>query len=133
MQIPFRSTAQNTTSTYFGNAGGGEKNPYTFGENAIQEFQVTVSPYNAAYGGGATGFLNTVTKSGNDQFHGNAFYFNRNSATGANDAIDKASGVPRPLDILQQFGAAIGGQFCTARPGSSSTTSSSVIRSQSPH
>ena len=105
----FSLDGANATSTYFGNARGGEKMPYTFGENAIQEFQVTVSPYNAAYGGGATGFLNTVTKSGNDQFHGNAFYFNRNSAAGANDAVDKANGVSRPLDVLQQFGAGIGG------------------------
>ena len=105
----FTVDGANATSTYFGNARGGEKIPYTFGENAIQEFQITVSPYNAAYGGGATGFLNTVTRSGNDTFHGNAFYYNRNSATGANDSIDKGSGIGRPLDILQQFGAGIGG------------------------
>ena len=105
----FTLDGANATSSYFGNARGGEKVPYTFGENAIQEFQITVSPYNAAYGGAATGFLNTVTKSGNDTFHGNAFYYNRNSATGANDAVDKGAGLPRPLDILQQFGAAVGG------------------------
>ena len=105
----FAIDGANATSSYFGNARGGEKIPYTFGENAIQEFQVTISPYNAAYGGAATGFLNTVTRSGNDTFHGNGFYYNRNSATGANDAVDKGAGIPRPLDLLQQFGAALGG------------------------
>jgi hypothetical protein len=105
----FAIDGANATSSYFGNARGGEKIHYTFGENAIQEFQVTVSPYNAAYGGAATGFLNTVTKSGNDTFHGNAFYYNRNSATGANDAVDKGAGISRPLDVLQQFGGAVGG------------------------
>jgi outer membrane receptor protein involved in Fe transport len=109
----FTLDGANATSTYFGNARGGEKIPYTFGENAIQEFQVTVSPYNAAFGGAATGFLNTVTKSGNDSFHGNTFYYNRNSATGANNAINKASGLPRPLDILQQFGGGVGGPLVT--------------------
>ena len=109
----FSLDGANATSTYFGNARGGEKIPYTFGQNAIQEFQVTVSPYNAAFGGAATGFLNTVTKSGNDSFHGNAFYYNRNSATGANNAINKASSLPRPLDILQQFGAGLGGPLRT--------------------
>ncbi len=97
------------TSAYFGNFRGGERVPYVFGENSIQEFQVAVSPYSATYGGGATGFLNTVTKSGADAFHGNAFYYNRNSGTGANDAIDKANGIPRPVDVLQQFGASVGG------------------------
>src|ERR1039458_6066059 len=105
----FTLDGASSTSNYFGNARGGERVPYVFGENAIQEFQVTVSPYSGAYGGGATGFVNTVTKSGTDAFHGNAFYYNRNSGTGANDAIDKAAGVPKPLDVLQQFGGSIGG------------------------
>ncbi|MGH9726611.1 MAG: hypothetical protein ACRD41_16250, partial [Candidatus Acidiferrales bacterium] len=84
--------------------------PYVFGEQSIQEFQVTDNPYNAAYGGAGAGFVNTVTKSGTDMWHGNAFYYNRNSGVGnANDAIDKANGVSRPLDVLQQFGADLGG------------------------
>ncbi|MBV9267003.1 MAG: TonB-dependent receptor, partial [Acidobacteriaceae bacterium] len=105
----FTVDGANATSMYFGNARGGERVPYVFGENSIQEFQVAVSPYSAAYGGGATGFLNTVTKSGTDSFYADAFYFNRNSGTGANDSIDKAAGLPRPTDILQQFGGALGG------------------------
>src|ERR1700730_17419573 len=111
----FTLDGANATSNYFGNARGGERVPYVFGENAIQEFQVAVSPYSAAYGGGATGFLNTVTRSGSDTFHGNAFYFNRNSGTGANDAVDKANGIRRPLDVLQQFGAALGGPIVHKR------------------
>jgi hypothetical protein len=99
----FTLDGASATSTYFGNTRGGERLPYVFGQNSIEEFQVAVSPYSSAYGGGATGFLNTVTKSGADRFHGDAFYFNRNSGTGANDAVDKASGTPRPVDILQQF------------------------------
>src|SRR6202041_1360255 len=74
----------------------------------IQEFQVSVSPYSAIYGGG-TGFVNAVTRSGSNAFHGTAFYYNRNSATAANDAIDKAAGFAKPEDNLQQFGAGLGG------------------------
>jgi hypothetical protein len=111
----FTLDGASATSNYFGNARGGERVPYVFGENAIQEFQVAVSPYSAAYGGGATGFLNTVTRSGSDAFHGNAFYFNRNSGTGANDAIDKANGISRPVNILQQFGGAVGGPIVHQR------------------
>jgi len=111
----FTLDGASATSTYFGNARGGERVPYVFGENAIQQFQVAVSPYSAAYGGGATGFLNTVSKSGADAFHGNLFYFNRNSGTGANDAVNKAQGIARPVDILQQFGVAIGGPIVRQR------------------
>jgi outer membrane receptor protein involved in Fe transport len=98
------------SSNYFGEARGRTRVPYVFGEQSIQEFQVADNPYNAAYGGGGSGFVNTVTKSGADAYHGNAFYYNRNSGVGnADDAVDKAAGVPRPLDILQQFGADLGG------------------------
>jgi hypothetical protein len=106
----FTVDGANASSNYFGEARGRTRVPYVFGEQSIQEFQVTDNPYNAAYGGAGAGFVNTVTKSGTDSYHGNAFYYNRNSGVGnANDAIDKANGVPRPLDVLQQFGADFGG------------------------
>ena len=104
----FTVNGSNATSNYFADILGRYRIPYLYGENGIQEFQVAVSPYSAIYGGGA-GFINTVTRSGTNAFHGNAFYYNRNSATGANDAISKASGFPKPYDALQQFGAALGG------------------------
>jgi hypothetical protein len=103
------------TNNYFGNSRGGTRIPYTFGEEAIQEFQVTENPYSAQYGAGGTGFINTVTRSGTNNFHGSAFYYNRNSATAANDAIDKANGYPKPEDALQQFGASFGGPIRPSR------------------
>jgi carboxypeptidase family protein len=104
----FTVDGTNATSNYFADIIGRYRIPYLYGEDAIEEFQVSVSPYSAIYGGGA-GFVNAVTRSGGNAFHGSAFYYNRNSATGANDALDKASGFPRPLDALQQFGAGLGG------------------------
>ena len=105
----FTVDGANDTSNYFGDARGRTRVPYVFGEQSIQEFQVADSPYSSAYGGAGSGFVNTVTKSGTDLFHGDAFYFNRNSGTGSNDAVDHANGVPRPLNVLQQFGADLGG------------------------
>jgi hypothetical protein len=104
----FTVDGSNATSNYFADIVGRNRIPYLYGENAIQEFQVAVSPYTAVYGGGA-GFVNAVTRSGGNAFHGSAFYYNRNSATGANDALDKAAGFPKPEDALQQFGAGVGG------------------------
>jgi len=104
----FTVDGSNATSNYFADIEGRYRIPYLYGENAIQEFQVAVSPYSAVYGGGA-GFINAVTRSGSNVFHGSGFYYNRNSATGANDAIDKANGFPKPQNALQQFGAGIGG------------------------
>jgi hypothetical protein len=111
----FSVDGASAASNYFGNARGGEKVPYVFGENAIEEFQVALTPYRADYGGAATGFVNVVTRSGSDALHGGGFYFNRNSGTGANDAIDKANGFARPVNILQQFGGSIGGPIVSHR------------------
>ena len=105
----FTVDGANATSNFFGGARGLTRVPYIFGEQSIEEFQVAVNPYSAVYGGAGTGFINTVTKSGTDSFHGDAFYYLRHSATGANDAVDKANGIPKPLNVLQQFGADLGG------------------------
>ncbi len=110
----FTVDGSNATSNYFADIIGRYRIPYLYGEDAIQEFQVAVSPYSAIYGGGA-GFVNAVTQSGSNVFHGSAFYYNRNSATAANDALDKAAGFPRPEDDLQQFGAGMGGPILRNR------------------
>jgi hypothetical protein len=110
----FTVDGSNATNNYFADIIGRYRIPYLYGEDAIQEFQVSVSPYSAVYGG-AAGFVNAVTRSGSNGFHGSAFYYNRNSATGANDALDKASGFPKPEDALQQFGAGVGGPIVRNR------------------
>ena len=110
----FTVDGSNATNNYFADIVGRYRIPYLYGENVIQEFQVAVSPYTSVYGGGA-GFVNAVTRSGGNAFHGSAFYYNRNSATGANDALDKAAGNPKPEDALQQFGAGLGGPILRNR------------------
>jgi hypothetical protein len=104
----FTVDGTNATNNYFADIVGRNRIPYLYGEDAIEEFQVSVSPYSAVYGGGA-GFVNAVTRSGSNEFHGSEFYYNRNSVFGANDALDKAAGNPKPEDALQQFGAGVGG------------------------
>jgi len=110
----FTVDGTNATNNYFADIIGRYRIPYLYGEEAIQEFQVSVSPYSAVYGGGA-GFVNAVTRSGSNTFHGSAFYYNRNSATGANDALDEAAGFPKPQDSLQQFGSGLGGPIVPSR------------------
>ncbi len=110
----FTVDGTNATSNYFGDILGRYRIPYLYGENAVEEFQVAVSPYSSIYGGGE-GFINTVTRSGSNVFHGETFYYNRNSAFEANDAISKANGFPKPSDNLQQFGAGLGGPILRDR------------------
>ena len=110
----FTVDGTNATSNYFADILGRYRIPYLYGENSIQELQVAQSPYSAIYGGGA-GFVNAVTRSGGDSFHGEAFYFSRNSALGANDSISKQAGYPRQDDSLQQFGGDLGGPIMRNR------------------
>jgi hypothetical protein len=110
----FSVDGSNATNNYFADIVGRNRIPYLFGEDSIQEFQVTVSPYTAIYGGGA-GFVTAITRSGGNAFHGSAFYYNRNDVFEANDALDIAAGNPKPQDDLQQFGAAVGGPILRNR------------------
>lgn len=104
----FTVDGSNATNNYFSDIVGRNRIPYLYGEDSIEEFQVAVSPYSSIYGGGA-GFVTAVTRSGSNAFHGSAFYYNRNSVFGANDALDESVGNPKPPDSLQQFGAGVGG------------------------
>jgi len=52
----------------------------TISQEGVQEFQLILSNYNAEYGRATGGVINIVTKSGGNEFHGNAFGFLRNKA-----------------------------------------------------
>ena len=80
--------------------------------DAIQEFKVQTSLYDASYGRGAGANVNVVTKSGSDQLHGALFEFVRNDIFNANDFFLNGAGgqkVPRPPLKQNQFGGTIGG------------------------
>ncbi len=52
----------------------------TVSQEAVQEFQMILSNYNAEYGRATGGVVNIVTKSGSNDFHGDAFGYFRNKA-----------------------------------------------------
>src|ERR1700676_5121724 len=83
--------------------------PYQFSEDVIQEFQVTSTGFEAEFGQAGGGLVNSVTKSGTNDLHGDAYYYILDSALDANDAINNAKGIPRPANRRQQFGGTLGG------------------------
>ena len=68
----------------------------TVSQEAVQEFQLILSNYNAEYGRATGGVVNIVTKSGGNDFHGDAFGFFRNKSFQARNAfsgqVDPTSG-----------------------------------------
>ena len=76
---------------------------------SLQEFIVQTSLYDASNGRSAGGNVEAVTRSGGNDFHGNAFYFLRNKALNANEPFIKARGLARPVLTRNQFGGTLGG------------------------
>jgi len=73
--------------------------------DALQEFSVQTSTYSAQYGQNAGAVVNVITRSGSNQFHGNAFEFLRNRAF---NARNWAAPTKDPLK-RNQFGGTFGG------------------------
>jgi len=103
---------------FFSEERGRTRSAYSISQAAIREFQVNTSNYSAEYGRSAGGVINAVTKSGTNEFHGSAFYYQRNNKWGArnpNSFITQlVNGVPtrlalKPEDVRHQFGGTIGG------------------------
>lgn len=78
---------------------------------AIQEFRVQTSVATAEFGRGGGAIINTVVKSGTNNFRGSSYLFLRNSAFNARDAFFKSNDptVRTPNFRRGQFGATIGG------------------------
>ncbi|HTY62677.1 MAG TPA: carboxypeptidase regulatory-like domain-containing protein [Acidobacteriota bacterium] len=89
-------------------AGIGIPNP-----DAIQEFKVQTSTFDASYGRNPGGNVNVVTKSGSNELHGSAFEFLRNTVLNANPFFynrDKTETDPdKPVLNQNQFGFTVGG------------------------
>ncbi len=82
--------------------------------DAIQEFNVFTSNYEAEYGGNAGTITNIQLKSGTNAFHGDAFEFLRNTAM---DARNYFINSPAPQQVLKQnqFGVTLGGPIIKDR------------------
>jgi outer membrane receptor protein involved in Fe transport len=99
---------------FFSEERGRTRISYSTSEASIQEFQVNTSNYSAEYGRAAGGVVNAVTKSGTNQIHGQAFWYDRSSDWGAINPfqLHRVNGalVPfLPEDKRHQFGGGIGG------------------------
>src|SRR5690348_16599446 len=84
--------------------------PFPF-PDALQEFSVQTSNYGAEYGQNAGGVVNVVTKSGTNEFHGDAFDFMRNALFNARNWGSNFSSYDHGRDQFKrnQFGGTIGG------------------------
>jgi hypothetical protein len=99
----------NNNNAFFAQQVGRTSIPFQFSEDVIREFQVTSTGFQAEFGLAGGGLVNTVTKSGGDTFHGDAYYYILDSAFNANDSINNSQDIPKPHNRRQQVGGTIGG------------------------
>jgi len=76
--------------------------------DAIREFEMLTSTYDASFGRNPGAQVNVILNSGSNAFHGSAFEFHRNAALDARNFFAPAS-EPKPKYIRNQFGGALGG------------------------
>jgi hypothetical protein len=64
----------NNNNAFFAQQIGRGTIPFQFSEDIVQEFQVNTAGYEAEFGQSGGGLVNTVTKSGGNALHGDAYY-----------------------------------------------------------
>jgi hypothetical protein len=97
---------------FFGEQRGGQRPAFTFNLDAVQDFVVVSDGANAEFGRSGGGFVNIITKSGTNQFHGSAHYFGKYDALSADFSHTFPAGGTTGFtpDFQQhQFGATFGG------------------------
>jgi hypothetical protein len=78
--------------------------------DAIQEFKIQTSTYDASYGRNPGANVNVITKSGSNAFHGGVWYFFRNEDLNARDFFENADNGGQQQVLRQnQVGGSIGG------------------------
>jgi hypothetical protein len=103
---------------FFGEQRGGQRPAFTFNLDAVQDFVVVSDGANAEFGRSGGGFLNIITKSGTNEFHGSAHYFGKYDALSADFSHSFPSGSVsgfEPDFNQHQFGATFGGPIVRDR------------------
>jgi len=77
--------------------------------DSIAEFRILTNNFDAEYGNYSGGQINVVTKSGTNDWHGNAFEFFRNTDLDAKNFFDGINGNSRGAYHQNQFGGTFGG------------------------
>jgi outer membrane receptor protein involved in Fe transport len=96
----------------YSNSAPGGPTGLNLGVDAIQEFSVLTTGYTAEYGRTSGAVISAITKSGTDEFHGGAYFFDRDSTFDARNFFDPAH---IPTFHRTQFGVDAGGPIIKDR------------------
>ena len=110
----FTTNGENNMDPYFNINNSGASN-LTLGSNEVQEVTITTNPYSGQYGQLSGAQVSYVTKSGTNQFHGNANYYWNGRYLNANDTFNNTQGASTPFANANQWADSIGGPIIKNR------------------
>lgn len=110
----FTVNGENDMDPYFNINNSGATN-LTLGQNEIQEASIVTNPYSGQYGQLSGAQVTYTTKSGTNEFHGNAQYLWNGRFMNANDWFNNATAAPRPFSNQNQWAASLGGPILRNR------------------
>jgi Carboxypeptidase regulatory-like domain len=104
----FTLDGQNDNDPYLNLNNSGATN-LLLGSNEIAEVTVVNNGYSGQYGQLAGAQVNYVTKSGTNEYHGNANYYWNGRVLNANDFFNNATSTAKPFDNANQWATGGGG------------------------
>lgn len=111
---------------FFSEERGRTRAGYSTSQAMVREFQVNTGVYSAEFGRAVGGVVNSVTKTGTNQLHGEAYFYRRDDSLGAFNPYTtltrpNANGIGvsvvpyRPKDKRNQYGFEVGGPLIKDR------------------
>ncbi len=105
---------------FYGEERGRTRAGYSTAQIAVQEFQVNTGVYSAEFGRAVGGVINSITKSGTNDIHGEVYFYHRDSQWGAQNpytyrvGYDPTTGTAARIpfkakDKRNQYGFGVGG------------------------
>ena len=104
--VNYTMDGSNNNDTFNGGNGGAQARMPV---EAVQEFQLLTSQFDAEFGLASGGIVNSVSKSGTNQYHGSAFYFFQNQELASNEYFAKKEGLDEADSKQVQWGGTFGG------------------------
>jgi hypothetical protein len=88
---------------------GGSSSEFTPTLDAVSEFKLQTGALSSQYGNTQTALTNFGLKSGTNDYHGTAFWFDQSKALNANSWNNNRLGQPKSSRVLNNFGGTLGG------------------------
>jgi hypothetical protein len=92
-----------------------QSNIYRLTPDNVQEYRVVTHNATPEFGRNSGSNVTIATRSGTNEFHGDAYYFHRNTVLNSNEFFNNATGLTRPTLRLHQYGGDFSGPIIKDR------------------